>query len=154
MNRRRQRRVPNDHAGLLELGRHDEAAQYLSEVSATAAGIAETLKDSIGDPTVIALLLAKIAGASERGVLLRIEASGPAGPDSRWGMADADMDPGMVVTVLGNLIDNAVEAVIGHPGGGGKVRVFLDQHLGDRLVLEVADNGPGVADPALVFVDG
>ena len=140
-------------AGLLELGRYDEAGQYLSEISATAAGIAETLRDSIGDPTVVALLLAKIAGASERGVNLRIEASGSAGPDSRGLLADTDIDPSMVVTVLGNLIDNAVDAVAGRPDGG-EVRVSLHHHVGDRLILEVADNGPGVADPAVVFVDG
>jgi two-component system CitB family sensor kinase len=141
-------------AGLLELGRYDEAAQYLSEVSATAAGIAETLRDSIGDPTVVALVLAKIAGASERGVNLHIEASGTAGPDSRGVLADTDIDPSMVVTVLGNLIDNAIDAVGGRPGGSGEVRISLDHHVGDRLILEVADNGPGVPDPALVFVDG
>ena len=139
-------------SGLLELNRYDEAAQYLSEVSATAAGVAETLRDSIGDPTVVALMLAKIAGASERGVHLHIEAAGSAGPDRLGVLAATDIDPSMVVTVLGNLIDNAVDAVAGR--AGGKVRVSLDHHVGDRLVLEVADNGPGVPDPALVFVDG
>ena len=141
-------------AGLLELGRYDEAGQYLSEISATAAGIAETLRDSIGDPTVVALVLAKIAGASEHGVDLRIEASGSPGPDSRGLLADTDIDPSMVVTVLGNLIDNAVDAVAGRPDGNGEVRVSLHHHVGDRLILEVADNGPGVPDPQLVFVDG
>jgi two-component system CitB family sensor kinase len=141
-------------AGLLELGRYGEAAQYLAEVSATAAGIAETLRDSIGEPTVVALLLAKVAGASERGVQLRIEASGWAGPDSVGVVAATDIDPSMVVTVLGNLIDNAVDAVAGRPGGTGEVRVSMHHHVGDRLVLEVADNGPGVPDAAVVFVDG
>lgn len=141
-------------AGLLELGRYEEAGEYLSEVSATAAGIAETLRDSIGNPTVVALVLAKIAGASERGVLLRIEASGIAGPDSRGMLADTDIDPSMVVTVLGNLIDNAVDAVAGLPDRRGEVHVSLEDHVGDRLVLSVHDNGPGVPDPDVVFVDG
>ena len=141
-------------AGLLELGRYDEASRYLSEVSATATGIAETLRDSIGDPTVVALVLAKFAKASERGVELRIEATGTPGPDSGGVLADTDIDPSMVVTVLGNLIDNAIDAVATMPRGSGEVRVSFDHHVGDRLVLEVADNGPGVADPALVFVDG
>jgi two-component system CitB family sensor kinase len=139
-------------AGLLELGRYDEAAQYLSEVSASSAGIAETLKDNIGDPTIVALVLAKIAGASERGVQLRVEASGSAGGEKGGALADADIDPGLVVTVLGNLIDNAIDAVAGQPGA--EVRVSLHHHVGQWLVIEVADNGPGVADPTLVFVDG
>lgn len=134
-------------AGLLELGRPDEAAQYLSEISATAAGIAETLKDSIGDPTVVALILAKIAGASERGVQLRIEASGTA-------LDDADIDSALVVTVLGNLIDNAVDAVAERHHDGGEVRVALHHDAGDQLIIEVADNGPGVPDTAIVFEDG
>lgn len=133
-------------AGLLELGRPEEAAAYLSEVSATAAGIAETLKDGIGDPTVVALVLAKIAMASERGVRLEVEAGGSA-------LDGGEVDPGLVVTVLGNLVDNAIDAVAGQgPEPGVKVSLTTDP---DRaLVIEVADNGPGVADPVMVFADG
>ena len=141
-------------AGLLELGRPDDAARYLSEVSATAAGIAESLKDSIGEPTVVALLLAKMAGAAERGVRLEVESEAP--------LTGTDTDPGLLVTVLGNLIDNAIDAAAGRsPGPAGptgghppQVRVELHHDPGRGLVLSVADNGPGVADPDLVFVDG
>lgn len=133
-------------AGLLELGHPEEAAAYLSEISATAAGIAETLKDGIGDPTVVALVLAKITTASERGVRLEVEAGGTALEGDEW-------DPGLVVTVLGNLIDNAVDAAAGG-GPEPRVRVTLAHQPHRELLIEVADNGPGVADPFMVFADG
>ena len=133
--------------GLLELGRYDDAARYLSEVSATAAGMAESLKDSIGEPTVVALLLAKTAVAAERGVRLEVDSEGAP-------LAGTDTDPGLLVTVLGNLVDNAIDAAAGRSGDPRRVSVGLHHHRGEGLVLTVADTGPGVADPALVFVDG
>lgn len=61
------------------------------------------------------------------------------GPQRAWAMADGVL----LGEVLKNLIDNA----IAYAGQGAVVTVRL-QDLGDGLVLEVEDNGPGLADAA------
>ncbi len=141
-------------AGLLDLGRYDDAASYLREISVEAADISETLRETVGDPAVVALLLAKTTIAAEHGVVLRIR---PAADEGRTGPVlgdDAAVDTRTVITVLGNLIDNAIEAVAGS-AQAPHVDVRLERPAGSReLVIEVRDNGPGVADLTAVFQDG
>ncbi len=132
-------------AGLLELDRPREAASYLSEVAGDAAGLAEQLRDSVGNPTIVALLLGKATVARERGVVLSVSCTAPIG--------DAVVQNRLAVTVLGNLIDNAVDAVSGPPGS--LVQVELARTRG-RFLIRVSDNGPGI-EPTVrkhLFEDG
>lgn len=132
-------------AGLLELDRPREAATYLSEVAGDAAGLAEQLRDTVGNPTIVALLLGKATVARERGATLSVTSTAPIG--------DAVVQNRLAVTVLGNLIDNAIDAVSTSPGG--LVHVELAR-TDDRFLIRVSDNGPGI-DPAArdrLFEDG
>jgi two-component system CitB family sensor kinase len=132
-------------AGLLELDRPRDAASYLSEVAGDAAGLAEQLRDSVGNPTIVALLLGKATVARERGVVLSVTCSAPIG--------DAVVQNRLAVTVLGNLIDNAVDAVAASPAG--RVQVELARTSG-RFLIRVSDNGSGI-DPMArerLFEDG
>ncbi|MDX6256921.1 MAG: two-component system, CitB family, sensor kinase [Frankiales bacterium] len=131
-------------AGLLELDRPADAAAYLDEVSGAAAGLAESLRDRIGSPTLVALLLGKVTIARERGVRLFVEAAEPVrGVDGR-----------VLVTVVGNLIDNAIDAAALSPSP--EVTVELGTDPAGALVIGVRDSGPGVGtmDPEVVFADG
>jgi two-component system, CitB family, sensor kinase len=130
-------------AGLLELGRVEDAMAYLMEISTAATALAETLRDQLGDPTVVALLLAKVTIAAERGVTLRVEAEGD--------VAGALADPRVVGTIVGNLVDNAIDAVAGRPDAWVVARFCGGDR---RLRIVVSDNGPGVPDEALAFRDG
>ena len=133
--------------GLIELERYDEAVQFINRSSLLHQKLAASLVESVGDPVLAALLLGKAAVASERGVDLNVSA-----------LAKLPEDLGDVrglVTVLGNLIDNALDSVTAGPAGGGRVDVSIAVEDGD-LVLRVHDSGPGV-DPALteeIFRDG
>jgi two-component system CitB family sensor kinase len=67
---------------------------------------------------------------------------------------DMQEDDGQaLVTIVGNLIDNAIDALRGGPSPR-TITVRLTDH--DELRIEVTDNGPGVASDALtdLFVDG
>ncbi|MBP0453576.1 sensor histidine kinase [Kitasatospora sp. RG8] len=121
--------------GLLELGRHEQAVAFISEQSGSHAAVAARIAEQVQDPHVAALLAGKTAVAGERGVRLVVA---PAAH-----LPDAVVDARTLVTVLGNLIDNAVDALA--PGGGGRVAVTLAA-AGSTLLIEVADSGPGVPE--------
>ncbi len=122
---------------LIELGRADEALEFATAELTVAQHLTDAVLAAIGMPELAALVVAKVAEAGERGVDLLLE-PGSQVPD---GLADAHD----LVTIVGNLIDNAVDAVQDMPSPrwvslGGRVE-------GDHAVLRVADSGPGL-DPA------
>jgi two-component system CitB family sensor kinase len=122
---------------LLELGRTDEAIGILTETSRQSQALVDQVaarRD--GDPTVGALLLGKAAQARERGVDWSAEID-PAAPRSTLSPVDA-------VSVVGNLIDNALDAA----AAGAEprwVRVAFAPAPGGALALSVSDSGGGVA---------
>ena len=124
-------------AGLVELGRYEEAVQLTTESSSVSQELTESLLERVGDPVLGALLLGKSAVAAERGVQFRLS------PDSRL---DGDAGhPRDLITVVGNLIDNALDAVASSPNGGPRwVEVSIRQDDGD-VVITVHDSGPGIS---------
>ena len=92
-------------AGLLELGRPQEALSYLTEIRGTAAEFDNTLRTHIAAPQIVGLLLGKAAEASERGIRLEIS------PET-W-LSESPDKVQVLTTVVGNLVDNAMDAVTG-----------------------------------------
>ena len=133
---------------LLDLGEVDEAASYLGEISTSGLGQAEDLRSRIAPASVAALLLAKITVAAERGIELVVT------DDSR--LDHPGPDPQALPTIIGNLVDNALDAVAeSSPPRQVWVRLAYDDAR-DAVVIEVTDSGSGVA-PELserVFQDG
>ncbi|WP_374967863.1 ATP-binding protein [Terrabacter sp. BE26] len=137
---------------LLELGEVEEAMRYSRELQAETVLVSEEIRARVGSPVVAALLLAKTTVAAERDVVVRLD------PTSRLEAGRDEELP--LVTVLGNLIDNAVDAVaddprtVGtHPRGEVVVRLWGTT---DTLELTVSDSGPGIPEDRLadVFLDG
>ncbi|MFJ4224842.1 ATP-binding protein [Microbacterium sp. NPDC089695] len=120
---------------LLELGRNDEAIEILTETSRQSQSLVDQVTARrAGDPAVGALLLGKASQAKERGIdwRIRIEPDTPASP----------LSPVDSVAVLGNLVDNAMDAAA--TGSERWVSVVLQPSPDGGIVLEVADSGPGV----------
>jgi two-component system CitB family sensor kinase len=133
-------------SGLIELGRHDDAVQEINRASLLHQELAGSLVSGSGDPTLAALLLGKASLASERGVKLQISAF--------HDVSDQLDDVHALATMLGNLIDNAIDSA-SQAGAGGHVDISLTANDGD-LVIRVHDSGTGI-DPALseeIFRDG
>ncbi|GAB3631319.1 hypothetical protein GCM10027421_06720 [Microbacterium shaanxiense] len=120
---------------LLELGRTQEAIEILAETSRQSQSLVDQVtarRD--GDPTVGALLLCKASQAKERGV----EWSADIAPDApRSALAPMDS-----IAVLGNLIDNALDAAAAAPVRW--IRVVVGAAPDGGVVLEVSDSGAGV----------
>ncbi|MEU9993360.1 sensor histidine kinase [Streptomyces sp. NPDC048045] len=134
---------------LIELGRAEEAVEFATAELELAQALTDQVVAAVSEPVLAALLLGKTAQANERGVELVVSA------DSRLddGVLPPELSARDLVTVLGNLIDNAVDAAQGSAGA----RVTVTAYAPDsELVLRVSDTGPGV-DPAhadLVFQRG
>ncbi|HYI51094.1 MAG TPA: ATP-binding protein [Microbacterium sp.] len=121
---------------LLELGRTDEAIGILTETSRQSQELVDQVAARReGDPTVGALLLGKAAQARERGVDWNAEID-PAAPRSTLSPVDA-------VSVVGNLIDNAMDAAAAGPAPRW-VRVVFAPAAGGALEIAVSDSGAGV----------
>ncbi|HET9074493.1 MAG TPA: sensor histidine kinase [Solirubrobacteraceae bacterium] len=132
-------------AGLIEIGDHLAAARYALDVSHHGHELAETIRSRIERPEIAAMLLAKMTVASERGVRLALS------EDSRLPAEGVDVNAAL--TIIGNLIDNAIDAA-GEGDGPGWVEVRIDCET--MLTIAVSDSGPGV-DATLVpriFTDG
>ena len=97
------------------MGRAEEAVDFATEELQVAQLLTDRVVGAVGDPVVAALLLGKTAEAAERGIELTIAGDLP---------TDADVPSRDLVTVLGNLVDNALDAVTGRDGapGGGHPR--------------------------------
>ncbi|MFD5503082.1 ATP-binding protein [Streptomyces sp. NPDC127061] len=119
--------------GLLELDMHEDAMEYVTEIVGVHRATAEQVTEKVHDPLLAALLVGKATVAAERGAALRL-APGTLLPDRL-------VDPRGLVTVVGNLVDNALDAAAG--ADGALVEVGLRAE-GRTVVLRVSDNGPGV----------
>ena len=119
---------------LVELGRSEEAVRLATDELTLAQQLTDQVVGAVTEPALAALLLGKSAQAAERGVTLTVEA------DSA--MIDTPVPIGDLLTVVGNLVDNALEAVatVEPPR---VVRVLVRQDP-DAVVVRVTDNGPGI----------
>ena len=91
--------------GLLELEMYEDAVEFVGEVVGDHRVTAEQVTEKIHDPLLAALLVGKATVAAERGVALWVS--------DRTRLPDRLVDPRGLVTVVGNLVDNALDAVAG-----------------------------------------
>jgi two-component system CitB family sensor kinase len=121
-------------AGLVQLGRGEDAMKLIAQTSGLHQELTESLLERVGDPVLGALLLAKAAVASERGIELRVS------EDTM--LTHSSLGSEDLITLLGNLIDNALDAAAASAGARW-VSVSVTDQAGD-LVIKVHDSGPGI----------
>jgi two-component system CitB family sensor kinase len=119
---------------MVELGRTDEAIELATAELAVAQQLTDQVVGAVDEPALAALLLGKSAQAGERGVELTID------DESR--LTGSLLRGRDLITVVGNLIDNALEAVADTPLPR-RVGVLVREEAGEVLV-RVSDNGPGL----------
>jgi two-component system, CitB family, sensor kinase len=122
-------------SGLLQLGHYEEATSLIQEIAHADVELKQALAERIADPVVAALVLAKFAVAHERDVELVLA------PDTRL---DRELrDPRAVLTVLGNLIDNALDAAAAGDADPPRIELLIAVD-GKELHIRVKDSGPGI----------
>ncbi|RZB16582.1 sensor histidine kinase [Streptomyces sp. F001] len=124
---------------LIELGRAEEAVDFATAELELAQALTDQVVAAVGEPVLAALLLGKTAQANEHGVELVVT------QDSRLddGLLPKSLPARDLVTILGNLIDNAVDAAQGSVPARVTVSAVAEN---GELVLRVSDTGAGV-DP-------
>ncbi len=123
--------------GLLELGNVDQAKQYVMDTQSTHGALNRRVLGAFKDPTIAGLMLGKFSAAREQGVTLEIAGS------SGMGKIDDPVLAHGLVTILGNLVDNAIDSAKGVRDRQGRVEVELREERG-ALHLRVEDNGCGI----------
>ncbi|GHH95811.1 sensor histidine kinase [Streptomyces capillispiralis] len=131
--------------GLLELEMYDDAVEFVGEVVGDHRATSEQVTEKIRDPLLAALLVGKATVAAERGGALWVS--------DRTRLPDRLIDPRGLVTIVGNLVDNALDAVAGTPHARVEVELRAD---GRAAVLVVRDTGPGIppGQRELIFAEG
>ncbi|MGW4562412.1 ATP-binding protein [Streptomyces sp. NPDC004561] len=136
-------------AGLLDIGEHRSAYEYAIDTARSGQALTEAVRRHIGNQLMVGLIVAKTTVAAERGVRILLT------DDSALGAEPPHLR--RLLTIVGNLLDNAIDATAEAPPaeGGRRVRLTLTEG-DDSIVVRVADNGPGVAPGASqsIFEDG
>ncbi|WP_252314708.1 sensor histidine kinase [Sinobaca sp. H24] len=124
-------------SGMLQLGKKEEAVQYIQEETNIQQSRLQFFIKNVSDPALAGLLLGKYNQASELKTAMHIdEESSLASPLS-------EQQRRTLLTVIGNLIENAFDALAGQPDPA----VWIHFHdAGDNIIIEVEDNGPGISE--------
>ena len=125
-------------SGLLQLQEYDEARDYVAGLTRRRAEVDSAVTARIEDPPLAALMVAKSSLAAESRVELEIS------PATRCPRLPSELSTD-VATVVGNLVDNALDAVANLAHASIKVEVTADD---TDVHVTVSDSGPGVSPDA------
>ncbi|WP_107449925.1 sensor histidine kinase [Streptomyces hygroscopicus] len=132
-------------SGLIQIGEQEEVVRYIRALNQRRQSLDMSIGRRVRDTAVAALLMAKASQAAERKVALRL--SDRTALDRLTPEDAAD-----VATVVGNLVDNAIDAATSEHGDGDRDRAgeepWVEVELRrDNASVEIVvrDSGPGVA---------
>ncbi|MTI56765.1 ATP-binding protein [Geosporobacter ferrireducens] len=124
--------------GLLQLKSYDEAIKYIDSISEIQEEMLGFLAKNIKDDAISGLLLAKYNKMQELKIDFTMD------PSSKLSRTEA-LDTNMLVTIIGNLLENAIDAVSGMEKGKRKVSLTLNDEE-EELEIIVTDTGEGIDD--------
>ncbi|WP_205683861.1 ATP-binding protein [Brevibacillus migulae] len=126
-------------SGLIQLESYEEAIRFITHESDGHINHTRLIMKEIPDTLLGGLLLGKLNRANELKVELQID------PQSSFRDVPASIDRYHLITIIGNMIDNAMEAVLSPEASAKRVHVFLTD-IGEDLLIEVEDFGPGIPE--------
>ncbi|WP_243388175.1 ATP-binding protein [Bacillus kexueae] len=129
----------NTISGLIQLGSYTEAIEYIHKETDGAQTIVKRVMKAIPDPIIAAIVIGKFNRAQELKIDFHID------KESQLQDSLDEMDREKLVTILGNLLDNAFEAVLASGNANKKVKLFMTD-LGHDFIFEIEDNGRGISE--------
>ncbi|MEH6906193.1 sensor histidine kinase [Neobacillus drentensis] len=123
--------------GLIQLGSYKEAIDFISKEVDVTQGFISFLMKEIPDPIIAGFILGKASLSSELKINFTIDR------ESSFSDVPEEISRDALVTIIGNLVNNAFEAVRENEKEQKKVSLFLTD-LGKDLIIEIEDNGKGI----------
>ncbi len=124
-------------SGLLHMGHYDEAIRYIQAQSEHAQELLDFISSHFHSPTLCGLLLGKATRAREKGVALSFD------PACRIDRPLPSLMESELISIIGNLLDNAIEATQRAELPHEPVEVLIQLNARE-LIIEVADRGVGI----------
>ncbi|MDD1793109.1 sensor histidine kinase [Enterovibrio makurazakiensis] len=124
-------------AGLIELGANDEALALIGQETQSHQALIQLLVEAVPDPILAGCMLGKYNRAKELGLHLEID------PESSMKEIPDHIPREEIVSIIGNLIDNALEATLKNQRTD--VRLSMTD-LGNDLIFEIEDEGSGIPE--------
>jgi sensor histidine kinase regulating citrate/malate metabolism len=125
---------------MVELGRADQAVEFATAELAVSQHLIDRLMATVAEPALAALLLGKISQARDHLVELTVTDDSLLDDPSNLGLTQGEL-----ITLVGNLVDNAIDASRAESPGWVEVTV---RGTADQLTVTVADSGPGMTPDA------
>jgi PAS domain S-box-containing protein len=124
-------------AGLIQLGHSKEALELIGREAAGYQGLIAFLAKAVPFPVLAAFIIGKYNHAQELRIRFEID------PESQLSDVPPELNREKLVTILGNLIDNAFDAAV-HGERTAVVKMSMTD-VGKNLVFEIEDSGKGIS---------
>ena len=125
-------------SGLIQMGELDEVQQLIAQENTSKQKLLDFIHQHIHLPQVAGLLLGKSLRAKELNISLMFDST------CQLHSLNSRLSETELCAILGNLIDNAFDATQHNPDSNCIVNVLITD-AGDDLVIEISDNGTGLA---------
>lgn len=127
--------------GLIQMERYSEATSYIQNITMVQRESISKIMNAVNEPAVAALLIGKIARASELNISFVLREG------CRYSASDMKLPPELLVTVIGNLIDNAFEAMnTANAYDKHNELLFGIYSKPDAVLITVDDTGCGISE--------
>lgn len=128
--------------GLIQIGEYDRAVSYIENISIIQKETVSRVMHAVDNPSFSALLIGKIARASECNVKFILK------EDIVFNSDDIDLPSEALVTITGNLIDNALDAMNTSEvmSKNDRSLIFGVYTQPGQLLITVQDTGNGIPD--------
>lgn len=124
-------------SGLVYLNKKQEVLDFIRMEHDIQQEWIQQVIDKVTDPLISGILIGKLNQASEQQVQLMID------PDSRLETPLSDLQSRALLAAIGNLIDNALDAVKSYPAHQRQITLYFTD-VGDDVLFEIDDSGPGI----------
>ncbi|SDM82158.1 two-component system, CitB family, sensor kinase [Paenibacillus sp. yr247] len=136
-------------SGLIKMKEYEMVNELIEQINEEQQNLLSSFLSQIHDPAVIGVLIGKMHRAKELGIQLIV--------DSKSVLPDPCPHRDIVITLLGNAIENSLEAIAeSHLRANSNEIIVSIQDEIEHLTVSIQDTGPGI-DPKLgedVFKDG